>query len=325
MPEDTRHSSQHRLLVLLDCLATRPHTVRELAAACGCAESVARRDLRWLAEQRSELRTERDGRHLVYVLAAPDAPPNTLFPASAFWMLLAAHALGTVAASGTRQLLDQVMNEAVRKLGPNAPRKVHALGAGFQLSDAQAESFDEIVEALCYEQRLRLRYQAPGRPERTSIVEPLSLILWADRIYLVVLEPELGDRPSIRRMDRVVEAERLAGDRFVYPPVEDYSPGQLLGDSLGPFVRGTPTTVTLRFWGEDADIHRTHAWPVPHRTVSDDPLIVELETAVDHSLMHFVLRLGDGVEVLAPEALRQEVRARLTAALDRYGRPSPSG
>lgn len=322
MPEETRHSSQQRLLVLLDCLTERPHTIRELAAACGCAESVARRDVGWLAERRTEVRRRQEGRHHVWWWEAAEPVSTSLFPASAMWMLLATRALGAIEATGTRQLVDQLMGEVERKLGSNGRRKVHALTGGFRLSELQAESFDAIVEALCYEQRLRLIYQSPGRAARESVVEPLTLVLWGDRLYLVVIERELGESPTLRRLDRVVDAERLVGERFEYPDVERYEPAKLLGDSLGPFILGEPTTVRLRFFGEEATIHRSWAWPVPHRVVAEEPLVVELETTIDHSLLHFVLRLGEGVEVLGPATLRAEVRQRLEAALGRYEAPA---
>jgi len=319
MPEETRYQSWVRLLEILGQLRRGSYTSSELATRLGVSISVVRRDLAWLSSNMEGLSWDRDGREKRYRLGRSEGP-RLMYP-SALALLLGSRATGVMSESGVGESVAALVAEASSVWGVDADRKIIAISSHFGLSEGQQESFDMLVQALREQRVVELLYAPPkaASPEVHEVM-PLSLLFSRSRLYLIVAR-EGQEGYGLRRLDRIKEVTWARPKRhFAYPPSDSYAPEDLFRYSFGAFLYHSPPEepVVLRFYGEDALFHRRYDWPVPYEVVCQAPFEVSLEAHIDHSLLHFIMRLGRGVEVVRPASLRARVRAELCKAAAFY-------
>jgi predicted DNA-binding transcriptional regulator YafY len=313
-----RYESWFRYQKILSALRQREHTAKTLAEDLQIPESTLRRDLLWM-ERNAPGVSAREDRKKKYFRS--EALPELMY-SGALCLLMGADAVSTVSGSDAWGGLKPLLQYAEAKLGRDAARKVCSLQGDFQLRDMQQEIFDVLIEAISESLIVELYYRSPQSEGVTKVeVQPLSLVRWRDRMYLVLQSSDRAHTVGVRRLDRIEDVQFTEPRRaFKYPTAEVYDPQRLFRQSLGPFVHEHPPQepVILRFRGEEVQRHREYAWPVPFVVRRESPLEVELWCHMDESLMHFVMRLGAGVEVVSPQPLRAEIRRRLQDALGMY-------
>lgn len=204
------------------------------------------------------------------------------------------------------------------------PKKVAFSSSAFALKPMQVTSnrMTTITQAVIEERWLEIRYRNANDVVTQSRVKPLGLILEGPRNYLVAQFERFdtpADSPRTLALSRI-ETAHVTDDSFTYPA----------GFSLEEFVASQPTG-----WGT-GNLIRVTLSVLPHlgRVLSESPMSEDqIVTRGDHHdddwtvqatvleserLVWWLLSFGAGLEVLAPDALRERVAAELRAAIIFY-------
>lgn len=177
--------------------------------------------------------------------------------------------------------------------------------------DTQAgHALAQLRDALTASRRVHLGYHVPSRDERTERdVDPMRLAHVDGHWYL---EGWCHRAQDVRlfRVDRIEEVEVL--DVGAQPP-SDVAARDL---SAGAYQR-QPADTPVRLRLAPGAHWVAEYYPVTDRQGEGEDLLVTLPTSNEGFLRRLVLRLGGGVEVLAPPELREStaVHARATLAL----------
>jgi predicted DNA-binding transcriptional regulator YafY len=249
--------------------------------------------------------------------------PGVWFSEAEIRALLTMHQLirgldeGGVLARHLQPLLDKLhgMLGATEDEARELSRRVRI--AGTARRPVPSRWFERVGDALRRRRRLHLRYLTRRRNERSERdVSPQRLVHYRHTWYL---DAWCHRTEALRRfaLDAIEQAEILeAAAREV--PLADVEAAFDRG--YGIFAGGAEQWATLRFEPEAAAWVSQEEWhPRQQARWVDDgryelrlPYVDETEIAMD------VLRHGEQVRVLAPDALRVEVQRRLRAALESY-------
>lgn len=180
----------------------------------------------------------------------------------------------------------------------------------------QADVLDDLLSALLYDEIVELWYRPPGQATRRHLVEPLSLLVYREALYLLC-HSRTRDERRIFAVDRIARSSRRRGEKFQYPA--DYSPEEVLDGCFG-LIGGEPIDVELAFEPEQAHYVRERSWH-PSQTFEDLPdgrVRMRMRVSGDADVLLWVLGHTGTAEVVAPAELRAEVRATLERALRRH-------
>jgi len=183
--------------------------------------------------------------------------------------------------------------------------------------DIALEHFELVGSALLRRRRLHIGYFARGRGETTQRdISPQRLVHYRDNWYL---DAFCHVREDLRSFS--VDAIRSA-DMLDVPAV-DIAEDELdarLGSGYGIFSGREVTWARLRFTPSRARWVAAEQWHPRQRTQfePDGSFVLELPYSDPRELIMDVLRHGAEVEVLAPAALRDEVRRTVEAMHTRY-------
>lgn len=184
-----------------------------------------------------------------------------------------------------------------------------------------------ISEALLYEKQVSIRYRK--REEKTAVeyrVHPLALIQRGPMLYLYCRFFDYEDARMLA-LNRIVSAE-LLDDRAVYP--KEFSIDRQVDLGIWGFGSGEKIKVELIF----QEGYGSHLYETP---LSNDQVIEELPdkdlrvtaTVADTpQLLWWLLGFGEGVEVIAPIALRDHIHATVQEMSKTYAgfnRPDSAG
>lgn len=175
-----------------------------------------------------------------------------------------------------------------------------------------------VQEALLANRQLRLRYRRRGeRSELEYVAHPLGLVQRGGVFYLVATLFGYPD-PRLLVLHRMRTAEVL--DEAARRPRGFELAGYVAAGNLG-FCTDAPVPLVLRFSREAGE----HLWDTPlaaDQSVAELPdgrLEVRATVAVSLQLRWWLLGFADGVEVVSPASLRDELIGRLRGAVALYG------
>lgn len=185
-------------------------------------------------------------------------------------------------------------------------------------SPGQAHTFQVLVEALLARHSISLRYHSPlGAAPTCRVVHPHHLQHYMGSWVLLAwcTLRQQWRRFYLARMEEPV----ATGERFTPRPPGEWR--YLLHDAFGIFQGEATFAVTLRFSPERARWIREQHWhPQQAMTAeADGSLLLRLPVADLREIKLKVMQFGAGVEVLAPESLRDEIRREVAALATLYG------
>lgn len=168
--------------------------------------------------------------------------------------------------------------------------------------------FDAQPVAITYHGRER---DAPGR--RT--IHAYRLVHYRDNWYVIAHCEQAGALRTFA-LDRIREARPAA---CAFRPCPDSTLQPHIGASFGIFTGAARDWAVLRFTAERARWVADELWH-PDQIGRWEGDLYELQVPYSDAreLIMDILKYGPDVEVIAPQALRDRVRARLRSALDRY-------
>jgi proteasome accessory factor C len=209
--------------------------------------------------------------------------------------------------------LERLMQHKRLRLGEAAHRiRIVSLAAR-----AVGPTFRTVAGATLQRQKLRLRYHSRGKDELTErTVSPQRLVHYRDNWYLDAWD-DLREALRTFSIDRIRAAEQLKEPAVDVPAqrLDEY-----FASAYGIFSGKANKIAVLRFsplrarWVAD---ERWHPQQVGRFEI-DGSYVLEIPYRESRELVMDVLRYGADVEVIAPHALRAQVKEALEAAVAQY-------
>jgi predicted DNA-binding transcriptional regulator YafY len=183
--------------------------------------------------------------------------------------------------------------------------------------DHRRDAIDGLLRAIRERRICRMRYERADRLTSDYLVEPWLLVLYQDRLYLVARKLPDGERRTFD-LDGV-QSLAPTGDEFVPPSRDECDPDVIFGGSFGIYTGvGEPVLVHVRARGAAAGVFRRRKLHASQETAEgrDGTVDVRLRVAVCPELRSFLLGLLPEIEIVAPGALADDMRAAARAFLE---------
>ncbi|MCE7902273.1 MAG: transcriptional regulator [Gammaproteobacteria bacterium PRO9] len=320
-----------RIFELHRALAGRrtPVSAEDLQARLECSRATLYRIIAFLRDRLGapiEHDTDRAG--FIYA-PTPDGRPYELpglwFSAAELQALVAFRQLlenvdGGLLAEHLRpaaQRIEQLLRDGRLRLD-EAPKRIRLLGG---VGRQPGPAFDAVAAAVLQRQRLRFAYRGRARDTETRRdVSPQRLAHYRDNWYLDAFDHG-------RQALRTFAVDRIANPETTGESARDIPDGELdqhLASAFGIFAGKANKEALLRFSAERARWVADERWH-PQQTgqyLTDGRYELRVPYREPTELVMEILRHGAEVEVVAPAALREQVRESLEAALGRYGKAS---
>lgn len=220
-----------------------------------------------------------------------------------------------------RQTLANVQTSAHAKAWLNKVRSIAPMLALLPPS-INEESQCVVYEALMQDRQLSLVYQKRGAKSKTiyDIVHPLALVQRGQLLYLVCLFADFKDL-------RYLAIHRILSAEMLFEParkprnfsIDAYLNSGAMGFSIGDEIR--LEAIFSRHAGEhlyETPLHRKQTL----EQLADGRLRLVATIPNTKELQWWLLGLGDGVEVIAPAALRQQMKETIQRMALAYQSPS---
>ena len=181
------------------------------------------------------------------------------------------------------------------------------------------EYLQPIIEAMQKNKLLELDYQAYGSHLETFHMEPYAMKVYRQRWYIV---GRLQEQDAIRHLslDRIIDL-RQTDTTFVLP--KDFNAEKYYANSIGVFVNENLNPLKVRIRAYDRQVEYLRSLPL-HR--SQEEVLTKHEqysefqyrVCLSPELTTELLAMGENIEVLEPQELREEMKKRLEESLTRY-------
>jgi len=220
--------------------------------------------------------------------------------------------------------LTTVMERMGQGLSPKMSRYVEQLERKMAVVHLGAKSYgdkvdvlNELLTGLLYEELVELSYRPPGKRVRKHLVEPYTLVVHGEALYLVGRSRTRGEIRTFA-VERVHDACWLKGQGFYYPA--DYRPESRTDDSFG-LIGAEPTEVEILFDRETAPYIKERTWHPSQtfETTRDRRLRMRMRVGGTIELLQWLLGRAHSAEVVKPAGLRAQAREILAAAAARHG------
>ena len=237
---------------------------------------------------------------------------------------LARHVLSLLEGTDLHGELSTVMRRMAQGLSPRSRGYIEALERKMSIVHFGAKSYadkvdvlNDLVTGLLYDELVEVWYRPPGQRVRKHVVEPYSLLVYAESLYLVGLSRTRAEQRTFA-VERITRSRWLKGQGFSYP--EDFDPGRFTDGSFG-VTRGEPAEVEVLFDPDQAPYVKERTWH-PSQVFSraaDGRLRMRLQVSSTPELLLWLVGRSAGMEVVSPPELRQRVREILERGEKRHG------
>ncbi len=176
--------------------------------------------------------------------------------------------------------------------------------------------FATVLSALREQQQLQLTYRAGTGRISTRKVEPLKLVNYQGRWYLLAWCTTKKDR-------RMFHLARMQEIRLLQAPVNHSldKNDSWLQASFGIFKGPATSRATIRFTGTAAEIVRHQIWHAGQKIVNKkDGIHLTLPIADDRELIMKVLQFGSQAEIIHPKQLRLRLAGEIEKMTENYRR-----
>lgn len=172
-----------------------------------------------------------------------------------------------------------------------------------EMEQVDQDVFRDVLSALRKQRRLRFSYRSGTGMASERTVDPLKLINYQGRWYLLAWCQLRGERRMFH-LGRVAATALLAEAADHQLERDD----DWLTSSFGIFKGPPRFRATIRFTGKAARIVRNQFWHSDQEMRADgEDIILSLPVADDREIMMKVLQFGAGARVIAPPELRQKL------------------
>jgi predicted DNA-binding transcriptional regulator YafY len=213
-----------------------------------------------------------------------------------------------------RQRIEKLLES--KHLGGGETHRIRLLPIAARIPDSAL--FQTVAGALLQRRQLEITYHARGdNAEVVRIVSPQRLAHYRDNWYL---DAWCHSRQALRSF----AVDRIRHVKMLDPPADNVPEPELdahFADGYGIFSGAAKHTAILRFTPERARWVAEERWHPQQQGqwLETGEYQLAIPYADPRELIMDILRHVPEVEVVAPEELRQEVRVRLSAALEKLG------
>jgi len=184
--------------------------------------------------------------------------------------------------------------------------------------------FETAILGLCRNQKLKISYRTPYKPETTRrIVDPLHILLYMGNWHLIAFCQTRQEMRNfaLSRIEEIELLEEKTDDRFKNLDIE-----KLLEESYGIFFSGEKTPVTLKFNPQAGQLVKDQVWFPGQRLEEqvDHSIVLRFPVADFREVERDILQFGPGVEVLAPQELRDMIVQDIQKMSALYSSPTPA-
>ncbi|MFW5926869.1 MAG: helix-turn-helix transcriptional regulator [Wenzhouxiangella sp.] len=320
-------SRRERLYHLHNILRQRrtPISRQDLIDELGCSQATLYRLIAELRDQLgAPLEQDPEGRGFYYdrsLAGSFELPGLWISPEELQALLTARHILGNVQPGlleeelgGVQQRINQLLEQQGLDFSAQPERVNIRHDAG---RPVPADLFEDVFQALFRRRRLDIVYHGRRRDDVSRrTVSPQRLTSYRDRWYLDAW---------CHRADglRSFALERIREMRLLDEPSRDIPDAELkrhFDQAFGIFSGPAEHRAVLRFGVEASRWAADEIWHPEQsgRWLDDGRFELEVPFGRARELIMEVLRYGSDVEVMAPEFLREAMRAELENARRRY-------
>lgn len=223
-------------------------------------------------------------------------------------------------ADGVLEVLMRGADPGVRPMLQRVHSAFHYVAFGPKDYRANEDVLDRVVQALIRGRPLTVRYAALRGPAAARTIEPYTLVLYRDGLY--VLARRVDPAPPGMRLyavDRIEDATVDRAGSFHIPP--EFDPADHFAGILGLWPsQDPPETLRVAFEPRVARLAREREWPgdPSWATLDDGREVLTMQVPITPEVETWILTWGAEVEVLAPPALRGRIADQLRRAVARY-------
>ena len=304
-------------------------TINELREAFGVSRRTVYNDLRALEDAGVPVYSEQGpgGEAQWKLFPAAKRTTLTLTVGQILSLSLARHVLSFLDGTDLHGELSTVLERLGRGLSPRSRGYVEALERKLAIVHSGAKSYSDKVDVLndlltglLYDELVDVWYRPPGKKVRRHLVEPYSLLVYAESLYLICHSRTRGEG-RIFAVDRITRSSWRRGERFSYPA--DFHPERFTDGSFG-VTKGEPTEVELLFDPSEAPYVKERTWHPSQSfsTAPDGRLRMKIRASGTPELLLWLVGRSQGVEIVGPPELRERVRAILERAARRHSAPT---
>jgi proteasome accessory factor B len=207
-----------------------------------------------------------------------------------------------------------------KKLLEEVPRKLALVPHGPKIYQHKDDILNDLLTGLLYDERVQIGYRPPGGQTKRHLIEPLTLVLYREALYVIARVRKTGLRTCFA-VDRITRSERRKGDHFEYPANHD--PRDYFDGAFGLLV-GEPSRVEIVFEAQQARYVRERQW---HPTQQFEDLEqgrvrMTMEVRGTDDVLRWLIGHSGTFEVVSPRDLRDKVCDCLRAGLEAHRRCS---
>ena len=222
---------------------------------------------------------------------------------------------------------DVLRNDRTRKWLLNSFNLSNMIIAGHNMKDRilfediprGTEYLQTIIDAMQQSKELELDYQPFYGHRTTYTLQPYAMKAYHKRWYVLGFIKELN---AIRNkaLDRLLEMT-IKEQSFSFP--ENFNAAKYYENTVGIFVNEdlSPVKVKLRAYGKQIEYLRSlplHKSQCETSSKYGEFSVFEYKLCLTPELSSQILAMGENVEVLEPQELREEVKRRLEESILRY-------
>lgn len=181
------------------------------------------------------------------------------------------------------------------------------------------EYLQPIIESMLQNKVLELDYQAYGSHLETYHLEPYAMKVYRQRWYVV---GRLLEQDAIRHLslDRIIDL-RQTDSSFMVP--KDFNAEKYFANTIGVYVNEdmNPQKIRIRAYGKQVEYLRSlplHRSQEEVLTKHEQYSEFQYKVCITPELTTELLAMGENIEILEPQELREEMKKRLEACLTHY-------
>ena len=179
------------------------------------------------------------------------------------------------------------------------------------------ENLSVIYNYIVTRQVLKITYEHFVKGKMVHVVHPYYLKEYNNRWFLFGITEQKRDFLISLPLDRMVDIEPM---HIEYIPNKNFNFEEYFEDVVGVSVpmSGTPDKVVLKFEKSRFPYVVTKPLHPSQRIIDKDECMVQIEVHQNSELNSLIFSFGDQVEVLAPDSLRNQFKAKINKLSEKY-------
>ena len=300
-------------------------TIENLAQEMGCTTRTVRRDLEALEIAGFPLYTDEvDGEVRWKLLDAFRSAPHTPFTLTEILSLyFSRNLLRVLKGTPFYDSIKSILDKTRKTISPEMLELLGKLEQSFYIAQKKQKDYgcykgflDQLTDATSQSKTVEIKYHTMGSNKTTvRKVDPYKMWFFDDTFFLIG-RCHRNDEVRMFVVDRIKRL-KLLEETFRVP--EDFSVEDYMKDSFG-VIHGKKGKVVVQFDKEVAGYIKERIWHPSQKIKQnkDGSITATFTVAGTNEIKYWLLSYGHHAKVKEPQALRDEIKKDLTAALKQY-------